>query len=125
MSEEKGLLSKELEKVIIEGLDKLISTTGIKELATDAAIRMFVPMIDNNLADKLKDSIKEPIREAGDLFLAEKYEEAIAKLADVLNVLVDVPGVDESIEEQIARKQFEVFALIIKSVIDNRKSKED
>lgn len=125
MSKEKGILTKELEGLVVKGLDKLIKAKGVAEAGSDMIIRMFVPLVDNHIADRLKDSIKLPLREAGGLLVEEKYEEAAVKFADVLNAMIDIPGVDELIEEKIARKQFEVFVLLIQAVLDSKKNKEN
>jgi len=122
MSEEKGLLTKALEELVIEGLDNMIKEKGITELASDMAIKLFVPVIDNNIADKIKDSIKIPIREAGQLIIDKEYDLAIEKLVVAINDLVDIPGVSEELEEAIARKQLEVFVLLIQAVLENKKN---
>jgi hypothetical protein len=119
---EKGLLTKELEGLAIEALDQLISTTGLAEIGTDAAIRMFVPIIDNHIVDRIRDDVKIPVRNAASLVVAGNHEEACAQIAKAINAVVNIEGVDESLEEEIARKQLEVFLLLVKAAMQRRKS---
>lgn len=120
MSEEKGLLSKNLEGVVIDGLDRLIDANGIVELTSDMALALFVPILDNNVADKLKDAIKLPLREAGDLALEGKYQEASEKASEVVTSTMDFPGLLETDEQRIARKLFNVIADIIETELRNK-----
>jgi hypothetical protein len=122
MGKEKGLLTKEVEGLIIEGLDKVITGSRVNEVTSDAIIRLFVPMIDNKIGDKIKDEIKLPIRAIGQFIVDKNYEDAIMQIKDILNKLVDIPGVSEDVEEQIATKQFEVFLLIMKEILDRKKN---
>ena len=88
MSEEKGFLTKQLEDLAKAGLDSLIKANGITEIASDAAIAMFVPLVDNNILDsQVPESVKTPIREAGQLIIdgndaaaSEKLSEALAEI---------------------------------------------
>jgi hypothetical protein len=120
MSEEKGLLTKEVENLAEEALDEMIKAKGITEVATDAAIRFFIPLIDNNLADKIRDTIKVPLREAGQYIADGDYEAAGEKFADALNAIVDIKGVDEAREQEVARKQFEVFVLLVQIALEKK-----
>jgi hypothetical protein len=113
MSEEKGLLSKKLEDVVIDGLDRLIPANGVMELASDMALKILVPVIDNNIADKIADNIKLPLRAAGDLVLDGKYEEAAETASIVLSSTINVPGMEETDEERIARKLCNLIADIL------------
>ena len=120
MSEEKGLLSKELEAVVKDGLDRLINAKGVVEIASDLAIDVLVPVLDNNVADKLKDEIKLPLRAAGDLALEGKFQEAAEMASLVVANTVDVPGMDETDEQRIARKLANVMADIIQTELKNK-----
>lgn len=120
MSEEKGLLSKNLEAVVIDGFDRLIDASGIIELTSDMALAVFIPILDNNVADKIKDAIKLPLREAGDLALEGKYQEAAEKASEVIANTADFPGMDETDEQRIARKLFNVLADIIETELKNK-----
>jgi len=114
MSEEKGLLSKQLEEVVVEGLDRLINPkNAIVEGASDLAIQVLVPVLDNNVADEIVDTVKIPLREAGDLALQGKYNEAAQRATDALNYIIDIKNVDETDEQRIARKIADLFVDLI------------
>ena len=120
MSEEKGLLTKNLEALAIEGLDKIIDTKGAMEVATDMAIRIFIPVIDNNIADKIRDEIKIPLREAGEDIEMGNYESAEKKVASVLNFLIDLDGINESDEQKVAVKFVQLVSFLIQIALKNR-----
>lgn len=105
---EKGLATKNIEKLAIQGLDKLIPAEGITEVASDAVIRLFIPVLDNQILDSIiPEEISARIRKASEAVTAENYDAASDEIAEVI---AELTAMDES-ELQIAayKKTIETF----------------
>ncbi len=114
---EKGLLSKDFEKIFIKTLDKWVDAKGLVEPASDWVFKHIVPAIDDKLGERVRDSIKLPLRKASQLYAEGKIKEASEHLGLVLVATIDIKGVDETDEERWAKKLFNLIADILQVTI--------
>lgn len=96
--EEKGILTVEQEKKLAELLDSVIKLKGFLELIDGYVFKALITFLDDKFADKIKVEIKLKLAELVDAVLAEDVEKAEALAAEVVNMLLDVPGLDEEAE---------------------------
>jgi len=97
---EKGFLTKEQEKQLAQIVDNAIEAKGFLELVDGYAARAIITVIDDAALDKinLNEGLKADLSELITLALDEDVDGATQKAADIINELVDVPGLDESTE---------------------------
>jgi hypothetical protein len=110
MKEERGIASENLEKLIIQALDDITPWSGTKEFLSDILIKNGVPLIDNNLFDRLGDEIKLPLREAGDLAMQGNYTEALSKVGEAIAAIGDIKKLTEDEEKRLAAKLMDFIA---------------
>lgn len=117
---EEGIFTKKVEKMVVEVLDNAIKLEGYQEIVSDYALKFGVPFIDNNIFDKLRDDIQEPLQQAGDLYYEGKFMEASEKMGDVVAILANVPGVDEEDEARISRRATLLITDVIQTALKKK-----
>lgn len=97
---EKGVLSKNQEKQFAEAIDKAIKGKGLVELVDGYAAKALITFIDDAGIEKLnlKPELKERLGDLADAAIAEDIEGAEVIAADIINQLVDIPGLEEDAE---------------------------
>lgn len=119
--EEKGILTAEQEKKLAELLDNVIKLKGFLELIDGYVFKALITFLDDKFADKIKVEIKVKLAELVDAVLAEDIETSETLAAEVINMLLDVPGLDEESEGLLFKG---VIQLVVGAILDWLESKK-
>jgi len=123
MSEEKGLLLKKHQNWLAKIADEAFKAKNpIIEAVDGVAFKIIIGLVDDNLADKIPDKIKLPLRDSIGLAMDGNYEEAETKLTEFINNQVDIPGVDEESEQYLFKGLVHLVTGLIKKLIEKKKS---
>lgn len=112
MSDRKGILSKDNEKFLGEWLDSKIVLKGSKELYDGIVFKGLIRIIDDYAIDKLNDTVKDLLSGMVDAIEDKDWESALANLAELFEIIIDLPGVEDDEEAEIFQ-QIMVFILNI------------
>jgi hypothetical protein len=106
-----GILSNEQEKVLAGKLDDLVKLKGVLELIDGYVFKALLTFLDDNLVAKLGEPIKVKLGELATVLLTAPVDvdkaETIA--SDIINGLVDIPGLDEDAEGLLFKGIIEVI----------------
>ena len=119
--EEKGILTPEQEKKLAELLDNLIKLKGVLELIDGYVFKALITFVDDKFADQIKVEIKLKLAELVDAVLAEDVEKAELLAAEVVNMLLDVPGLDEESEGLLFKGIIQLLVGVILDWIETKK----
>lgn len=113
---EKGWLTNDQEKLIAKAIDKAIDAKGLVELVDGYVAKAVVTLVDDKLLDGINVSseIKVQVGDLADAALSENVELAESIGVDIINSLIDIPGLDESSEGVLLEG---AVKLIVASVI--------
>lgn len=96
---DKGLLSKATEAKLAKSLDNLVEVGGIWEQIDGLAFRTFISIIDDTLGEKVPEPYKSEIQNLLIMILDEEdYEQAIKRAFTFADECIDVPGIDDEME---------------------------
>lgn len=119
--EEKGILTPEQEKKLAELLDNVIKLKGVLELIDGYVFKALITFLDDKFADQIKIEIKLKLAELVDAVLAEDVEGAETLAAEVINMLIDVPGLDEESEGLLFKGIVQLLVGVIVDWIESKK----
>jgi len=118
---EKGIFTKEQEKFLSNVIDDALKLKGFLELVDGYVARVVISVIDDQLVDKLKEEVKVKLAAVADAALREDVDEAEDAAADLLNFLIDVPGLDEDAEGLIFKGAVELAVGAILKWLENKR----
>ena len=99
MSDQKGILNKDQEKVIAKFLDEKIKFEKVWLEALDGVVfGTVVSLVDDYGLDAINAVYKEPLATMADGLLEEDYEKAAMAAATLLDIIIDIPNVSDSKE---------------------------
>jgi hypothetical protein len=119
--EEKGILTVEQEKKLAELLDDVIKLKGVLELIDGYVFKALITFLDDKFGDKIKVEIKIKLGELVDAVLDVDLERAETLAADVINMLIDVPGLDEESEGLLFKGLIQLLVGVVVDWIENKK----
>lgn len=119
--EEKGILNPEQEKKLAELLDELVKLKGFLELVDGYVFKALITFLDDKFADQIKVEIKLKLAELVDAVLAEDVEAAEILAADVINMLIDIPGLDEEAEGLLFKGIIQLLVGVVLDWINSKK----
>ena len=119
--EEKGILTVEQEKKLAELLDDVIKLKGVLELIDVYVFKALITFLDDKFGDKIKVEIKIKLGELVDAVLDVDLERAETLAADVINMLIDVPGLDEESEGLLFKGLIQLLVGVVVDWIENKK----
>lgn len=119
--EEKGVLTLEQEKKIAELLDGLLKVKGFLELIDGYVFKALITFVDDKYVDKLSVDIKTKLSELVTAVMAEDVPLAEQLATDLMNMLIDVPGLDEDAEGLLFKGVIEIVVGAILDWINSRK----
>jgi hypothetical protein len=119
--EEKGILTAEQEKKLAELLDNVIKLKGVLELIDGYVFKALITFLDDKFADQIKVEIKLKLAELVDAVLAENIELAEELAAEVINMLLDVPGLDEESEGLLFKGIVQLLVGVVLNWINSKK----
>ena len=95
---EKGALTKEQERLYAVVADDVVKAKGIVEFVDGYLARIIITLIDDQLVEKLKADVKEKLGEIATFLLVKDWDGAKASAGALLNLKIDIPGLDEDAE---------------------------
>ncbi len=119
--EEKGILTLEQEKKLAELLDNVIKLKGFLELVDGYVFKALITFLDDKFADQIKVEIKLKLAELVDAVLAENVELAEEKATEIINMLIDIPGLDEESEGLLFKGIIQLLVGVILDWINSKK----
>jgi hypothetical protein len=119
--EEKGILTPEQEKKLAGMLDDIIKLKGILEMIDGLVFKALITFVDDRYADKLKEEIKLKLAALVDAVMAEDLPLCEQLAADIINTLIDIPGLDEEAEGLIFKGVIELLVGVITKWIEDKK----
>ena len=93
-----GIFTVEQEKKVAELLDNVVKLKGIAEFLDGYVFKAIITFVDDKFVEKLPDELKVSLSELVTAVLAEDVNLAEELAAEIINGLVDVPGLDEESE---------------------------
>ena len=106
---EKGILTAVQEKKLAQMLDDLVKLKGVLELVDGYVFKVVITLLDDRVVDKLKEEIKIKLAALVDAVLGEDVLLAEQLATDIINSLVDIPGLDEESEGLIFKGVIELI----------------
>jgi hypothetical protein len=114
---EKGILSSALESKLAEKLDELVKLNGVLEAVDGVAFKIVITAIDNNAAEKIPEPYKTQIAEMlVEILEDQDYQSAALKASELVDSLVDIPGLDDPTEAMIFAGIFTVVAGLLAKI---------
>lgn len=96
---DKGLLTKVIEEKLSVALDDLVKVGGLWEHIDGLAFRTFISLMDDTLGEKVPEPYKSEIKELlVMIFEEEDYQEAVAQAFRFADECIDIPGIDDEME---------------------------
>ena len=104
----KGILDDEMEKIVATEFKLMIKPKNkIVGIAINFGIGQLVPAVDDNFADRIPEPYKAEIHDIlREILVETDYKEAGEKCGDLVDRLVDIPGIDDPEEALIFRTVF-------------------
>lgn len=118
---EEGILTLEQEKKIAGLLDDVLKLKGFLELVDGYVFKAILTFVDNKYVDKLSVEVKTKLAALVDAVLAEDVDLAETLAADVMNTLIDVPGLDEESEGLLFKGVIEIVVGAVLNWINSKK----
>jgi hypothetical protein len=118
---EKGILTTEQEKTLAGLLDDAIKLNGIMEFIDGFVFKAVITFIDDTYLDKLKEDIKIQLASVVDAVMADDVPLAEQRVTDLVNSLIDIPGLDEETEGLIFKGVIEILVGAILKWIEGKK----
>jgi len=119
--EEKGIFTADQEKLLAGLLDDAIVLKGVTELLDGYLFKAVITFIDDKYADKLKEEIKVQLAALAEAVIAEDVVLAEQLATDLVNSLIDIPGLDEESEGLVFKGVIEILVGIILKWIEDKK----
>jgi hypothetical protein len=119
-----GILTTEQEKTISNLLDNAIKFNGIIEFLDGYIFKAIITYIDDKYADQLDAKLKSQLTELATAVLAKDIELSETLAANIINSLVNIPGLDEEDQTLIFKGILEfLVGVILKWVKDKKAAK--
>ena len=106
---EKGILTSEQEKQLSQIVDNVLKLKGLLELVDGFLAKVLISLLDDVVVDKLKTEVKIELAALVDAVFANDVPLAEELAAQILNDLVDIPGLDEEAEGLIFKGAIELI----------------
>ena len=119
---DKGVLTTVQEKKIADLLDNALKLKGFLELVDGYVFKAVITFVDDKYADQLSVDLKAKLSALVDAVLAENVELAEQLATDLINSLIDIPGLDEEAEGLLFKG---VIELVVGAILDWINSKKD
>lgn len=118
----KGFLTPAQEQKLSEMLDGVIKLKGIPEFLDGFMIKATLALLDDTYADKLKEEVKVKLSALVDAAINEDVPQAETLASEVINELVNIPGLEEEDEALIFKGVIEISVGAIRKWIADRKA---
>lgn len=118
---EEGILTSAQEKTLSALLDDAIKLKGVAELVDGFLFKAIITFVDDKYIDKLKEDIKVKLAGLVEAVMAEDVELAEQLATDLVNSLIDIPGLDEESEGLLFKGVIEIIVGAILQWIESKK----
>jgi hypothetical protein len=118
----KGVLTVEQEKKLSELIDNAVKLKGLAELLDGYIAKAVLTFIDDKYADQLKEDVKVQLSALIDAVINNDIPLAETLAADVVNKLVDLPGLEEEDEGLIFKGVIEFIVGVVTKWIADKKA---
>lgn len=118
---DKGIFTNAQEKKLSELLDNVVKLKGIIELIDGYVFKVLITFLDDTFADKLSTDIKTKLAALADAVMNEDVDTAEQIVTDIVNSLVDIPGLDEEAEGLLFKGIVELLVGAVLSWINSVK----
>jgi hypothetical protein len=118
---EEGILTSAQEKTLSALLDDAIKLKGVAELVDGFLFKAIITFVDDKYIDKLKEEIKIKLAALVEAVMAEDIELAEQLATDLVNSLIDIPGLDEESEGLLFKGVIEIIVGAILQWIESKK----
>jgi len=99
---DKGILTNEVEQKLGKTLDSLVELGGIWETVDGLAFKLAISGLDDLLGEKIPEPYKSELRGLiTDVIEEQDYESAVEKAFAFLDTIIDIPGMDDEMENLI------------------------
>jgi len=119
--EEKGILTAAQEKLLAGLLDDAIVLKGVMELVDGYVFKAVITFVDDKYVDKLKEEIKVQLAALAEAVIAEDVVLAEQLATDLVNSLIDIPGLDEESEGLVFKGVIEILVGVVLKWIEDKK----
>lgn len=116
MSDKKGILTKDREKFLADFLDDHVKTKGLLEQFDGLIFRGVILLIDDYAIDKLRDEIKDKMTSLVDSLVEKDYDTVALKVAELLDIVINIPKVDDSVEAVIFEQTILYVLNLVKAI---------
>lgn len=117
----KGILNSEQEHKLAKIIDDALTLKGIAELADGLFFRAVITVVDDTLVDKLPEPVKENLSALATACIDEDVDAAEMIAADLLNSLIDIPGLDEDAEKLLFKGAVEIIVASVRKWIESKR----
>jgi hypothetical protein len=118
---ESGILTRDQEQKLAEMIDDVLKFKGILELIDGYLARVLITILDDKIIDKIKEDVKIQLADLVEAAFDGDIELAEAKAADLINMVIDIPGLDETSEGLIFAGAIKIAVGAILAWIEQRK----
>lgn len=120
-----GIFTVEQEKRLSELLDNVVKLKGIAEFLDGYVFKAIITFVDDRFVDKLPEELKTKLSELAEACLNEEVEVAEALSAEIINGLVDIPGLDEESEGLLFKGAIEFIVGAVLDWVAQKKAEAD
>lgn len=117
------ILEKELRKRLAKKLDDLIKLPALIEPFDQMGFNFAFKYLDENYGDKVPLKFVDDIQKAVNCFVDDDYEGLLEVVPNVINDIVDIPGLDEDLEGQFLAINIKASFEFIKYYAEKRLAK--
>jgi hypothetical protein len=118
---DKGVLTTEQEKKIAGLLDDLLKLKGFLELIDGYVFKAIITFVDDKYVDKLSVDIKTKLSELISAVMAENVELSEQLATELMNALIDIPGLNEETEGLLFKGVIELVVGAVLNWINGKK----
>ena len=119
---EQGILTNDQEKKLSELLDSAIKLSGILEMVDGYVFKAIITMFDNKVVDKLKEEVKVKLSALVQAILDKDIDLAETTATDLMNELINIPGLDEESEGLVFKGIIEMLVGILLKEVEKLKN---
>jgi hypothetical protein len=117
---EEGILTLEQEKKISQLLDELLKLKGFLELIDGYVFKAIITFVDNKYVDQLSVELKTKLAALIEAVMADDVPLAEQLATDLINSLLDIPGLDEEAEGLLFKGIIEIIVGAILTWIESK-----
>lgn len=116
------VFSEETKDLIVKVGDEALKLPFYAEPFDGMAIGFLVNFVDEKLDKVVPDQFDEAINVSINAALMGNYEEASLNIATAINILIDIPYIEEEVEQEVLVAATNLILRLIKSWIEGKKA---